>query len=58
MRQYEQGKAFCDGVVARAGMDGLNRAWEGPGSMPSMQELDDPARWLARVEPRRLHKSA
>ena len=22
LRQYEQGKAFCDGVVARAGIDG------------------------------------
>jgi coenzyme F420 biosynthesis associated uncharacterized protein len=58
MRQYEQGKAFCDGVVARAGMDGLNHVWDGPGAMPSMQELDDPAAWLARVEPRRLRRSA
>ncbi len=46
MRQYEQGKAFCDGVVARAGMDGLNHVWDGPEAMPSMQELDDPAGWL------------
>jgi putative hydrolase len=58
MRQYEQGKAFCDGVVARAGMDGLNHVWDGPGAMPSMQELDDPAGWLRRVEPRQLRKSA
>jgi coenzyme F420 biosynthesis associated uncharacterized protein len=58
MRQYEQGKAFCDGVVARAGIEGLNRVWEGPESMPSMQELDDPAAWLTRVEPKRLKKSA
>jgi coenzyme F420 biosynthesis associated uncharacterized protein len=58
MRQYEQGKAFCDGVVARAGMDGLNHVWDGPDAMPSMQELDDPAGWLARVEPRQLRKSA
>jgi coenzyme F420 biosynthesis associated uncharacterized protein len=58
MRQYEQGKAFCDGVVARAGIEGLNRVWEGPESMPTMPELDDPARWLARVEPKRLKKPA
>jgi coenzyme F420 biosynthesis associated uncharacterized protein len=58
MRQYEQGKAFCDGVVARAGMDGLNHVWDGPEAMPSMQELDDPAAWLARVEPRQLRRSA
>jgi coenzyme F420 biosynthesis associated uncharacterized protein len=58
MRQYEQGKAFCDGVVARVGIEGLNRVWESPESMPTMRELDDPAAWLARVEPKRLKKSA
>jgi coenzyme F420 biosynthesis associated uncharacterized protein len=58
MRQYEQGKAFCDGVVARAGMDGLNHVWDGPDAMPSMQELDDPAGWLRRVEPRQLRRTA
>jgi coenzyme F420 biosynthesis associated uncharacterized protein len=54
LRQYEQGKAFCDGVVARGGMDALNRVWEGPDSMPSMTELDDPAGWLRRTEPKTL----
>ena len=29
MRQYEQGKRFCDGVVELAGIDGLNRVWAG-----------------------------
>jgi hypothetical protein len=36
MRQYEQGKAFCDGVVALGGIDALNRVWAGPDAMPSM----------------------
>ena len=54
MRQYEQGKAFCDAVVARGGMDALNRVWDGPDSMPSMEELDDPARWLKRTKPKKL----
>jgi coenzyme F420 biosynthesis associated uncharacterized protein len=54
LRQYEQGKAFCDGVVARAGIAGLNQVWTGPESMPTLSELDDPRGWLARVEPRRL----
>jgi coenzyme F420 biosynthesis associated uncharacterized protein len=58
MRQYEQGKAFCDGVVALGGIEALNRVWEGPEAMPSVRELDDPAGWLARVEPRRLRESA
>jgi coenzyme F420 biosynthesis associated uncharacterized protein len=51
LRQYEHGKRFCDGVVERAGIAGLNRVWEGPGRMPTLAELDDPAGWLARTEP-------
>jgi coenzyme F420 biosynthesis associated uncharacterized protein len=50
LRQYEQGKRFCDGVVERAGIAGLNRAWEAPDRMPTLAELDDPAGWLARTE--------
>ena len=50
LRQYEQGKRFCDGVVARAGIDGLNRVWERPTQMPTLAELDDPGAWLARTE--------
>jgi coenzyme F420 biosynthesis associated uncharacterized protein len=51
LRQYEQGKRFCDGVVARAGIAGLNRVWEAPGRLPTLAELDDSAGWLARTEP-------
>jgi putative hydrolase len=58
MRQYEQGKAFCDGVVARGGIEGLNRVWRGPDALPTVPELDDPAGWLARTEPRELRRSA
>ena len=52
LRQYEQGKAFCDGVVARAGIEGLNRVWSAPEAMPTVAELDDPAGWL------RAHRAA
>ena len=51
LRQYEQGKRFCDGVVELGGIAGLNRAWELPSRLPSLAELDDPAGWLARTEP-------
>lgn len=54
LRQYEQGKAFCDGVVARAGIDGLNRVWIGPEALPTVAELGDPAGWLARTAPLEL----
>ena len=51
MRQYEQGKRFCDGVVELAGIEGLNRVWTGPELFPTMAELDDPAGWLERTAP-------
>jgi coenzyme F420 biosynthesis associated uncharacterized protein len=50
LRQYQQGKAFCDAVVARGGIAALNRAWAGPESLPTLPELDDAAGWLARTE--------
>ncbi len=57
MAQYRRGKAFCDEVAERAGIEGLNRVWEGPDSLPSSDELDDPAEWLERVGAhRRRHR--
>jgi coenzyme F420 biosynthesis associated uncharacterized protein len=50
LRQYQQGKAFCDAVVARGGIAALNRAWAGPDALPTLPELDDAAAWLARTE--------
>jgi coenzyme F420 biosynthesis associated uncharacterized protein len=58
MRQYEQGKAFCDGVVARAGIAGLNRVWSTPAALPTVTELTDPAGWLARTEPPELRRAS
>jgi coenzyme F420 biosynthesis associated uncharacterized protein len=49
MRQYEVGERFADAVTAKGGYGLLNRVWEGPGMMPSMDELNHPERWLARV---------
>jgi putative hydrolase len=47
---YEQGVAFCEGVVERAGIDGLNRLWRGPEMLPTPAELGAPGLWLARIE--------
>ena len=49
LRQYEQGKAFCDAVVAEGGRRALRRAWDDPGSAPTVDELAAPELWLARV---------
>jgi len=49
MRQYQQGKVFCDAVVAEGGIAALNLAWREPAALPTLPELDDPSGWLARV---------
>jgi len=49
MRQYRLGKAFSDAVVARGGIDALNRVWEGPHAMPTLAELEDPHAWMRRT---------
>jgi coenzyme F420 biosynthesis associated uncharacterized protein len=51
LRQYEQGKRFCDAVVSAAGMEALNRVWESPEALPTAEELEQPAMWLSRLGP-------
>jgi coenzyme F420 biosynthesis associated uncharacterized protein len=48
LRQYQDGRVFCDAVVAAHGTGGLATAWRSPADAPSLDELRDPARWLAR----------
>jgi coenzyme F420 biosynthesis associated uncharacterized protein len=49
MRQYEQGKRFCDAVVSGHGIAVLNRVWESPAALPSPAELRHPETWVARI---------
>jgi len=58
LRQYEQGKAFCDGVVARGGIEALNRVWIAPDALPTIAELSDPAGWLRRTDPEQLLRAS
>jgi coenzyme F420 biosynthesis associated uncharacterized protein len=48
MRQYRLGKAFCDAVAADAGIGTLNRVWQSPESLPTIEELERPREWLHR----------
>jgi coenzyme F420 biosynthesis associated uncharacterized protein len=50
LRQYEQGKRFCDAVVRHGGIAALNRVWEAPELLPSSAELDAPLEWLRRPD--------
>jgi putative hydrolase len=47
---YEQGQAFVDGVIERAGLEGLNRVFDDPAMLPTPNELDAPGLWLARID--------
>ena len=49
MRQYDEGKAFCDAVVARGGIAALNHVWDAPEALPTQAELTDSDAWMARV---------
>jgi coenzyme F420 biosynthesis associated uncharacterized protein len=49
VKQYASGERFVRGVVAEAGMDGLNRVWAEEANLPSSDEIEDPARWVGRV---------
>jgi coenzyme F420 biosynthesis associated uncharacterized protein len=52
MKQYAEGHEFVNGVVDRVGMDGFNRVWSSPETLPRIEELTDPAAWVERVHGR------
>ncbi|MFP5257076.1 MAG: zinc-dependent metalloprotease [Acidimicrobiia bacterium] len=47
---YDRGSAFVDGVLERAGEDGLRRLWASPEHLPTPSEVDAPGLWLARID--------
>jgi coenzyme F420 biosynthesis associated uncharacterized protein len=58
LRQYEQGKYFCDAVVRERGPGALHHVFSSPEALPSLAELRDPAAWLARTVPPELRSTA
>jgi len=50
-RQYERGAAFFRAVADERGVAAAAAVWDAPANLPSDAEFDDPARWLARVDP-------
>lgn len=48
--QYDRGERFAQGVVDRAGTDGLSRLWSDAESLPTPAEIDAPGLWLARLD--------
>jgi coenzyme F420 biosynthesis associated uncharacterized protein len=51
LRQYEQGKRFCDEVVKHGGVEALHRVFERPEALPTLEEIERPREWLKRTQP-------
>jgi coenzyme F420 biosynthesis associated uncharacterized protein len=49
LRQYRDGERFVRAVAEQVGMDGFNRVWTSPNTLPTKAEIAKPADWIARV---------
>ncbi|MFB7531585.1 zinc-dependent metalloprotease [Streptomyces sp. NPDC056178] len=49
LRQYRDGERFVRAVVDEVGMDGFNRVWTSPNTLPTKAEIAKPTDWIARV---------
>lgn len=49
LKQYDAGERFVRAAVTDVGMEAFNRVWRGPSDLPTLEEVGDPDRWLARV---------
>ena len=49
LRQYSHGQTFVAAVVDQVGVAGFNRIWESPQTLPTLAEISEPGRWVARV---------
>jgi coenzyme F420 biosynthesis associated uncharacterized protein len=52
LRQYRDGERFVRAVVDEVGMDGFNKVWTSPNTLPTKAEIGKPAEWVARVHRR------
>ncbi|WP_329178093.1 zinc-dependent metalloprotease [Streptomyces sp. NBC_01477] len=52
LRQYRDGERFVRAVVDEVGMDGFNKVWTSPNTLPTKTEIAKPAEWVARVHRR------
>ncbi|MBI4322356.1 MAG: zinc-dependent metalloprotease [Chloroflexi bacterium] len=50
MEQYTLGERFVSEVARRRGIEFVNLAWESSLSLPTLDEVREPARWIKRME--------
>jgi uncharacterized protein (DUF2342 family) len=49
LNQYAKGERFIQAVEREAGWDAIGLAFRGVGSLPTLEEIESPERWLRRV---------
>jgi uncharacterized protein (DUF2342 family) len=49
LEQYRRGERFVSGVHRHGGDAAIGHLWDGPASLPTDAEMDDPAAWVRRV---------
>ena len=49
-RQYERGKHFFETVAANRSIAFAEKVWASPAALPTTTELDDPYRWIQRMD--------
>jgi len=43
------GATFCAAVARLKGIQAVNKVWEAPDNLPSMEEIKDPFAWMERI---------
>jgi len=54
LEQYRRGERFVSGVYRVGGSVAIDHLWDGPETLPTDHEMDDPAAWVRRVLPAAL----
>lgn len=49
LEQYTAGRAFVATVVDEVGIDGFNKIWTSPNTLPTREEIARPLQWCERV---------
>ena len=49
IKQYDTGERFVREIVDSAGMETLNLVWRSADDLPSLDEINEPQRWIARL---------
>ncbi|HEY4829930.1 MAG TPA: zinc-dependent metalloprotease [Solirubrobacteraceae bacterium] len=58
LKQYEQGKFFCDAIVRERGPAALQHLWSSPELLPTLAEIRNPDAWVERTMPHQLRRTS